>query len=285
VEPNTDSLTPVEQRVGPFLDDVAAWAAEQDDVRAAVLLGSQARADTPADHLSDVDVVLFVVDPARYLHDRGWLERFGEPLLTFVEPTAVGGFEERRVLFRDGLEVDFAILSAGVAESPPQEAAGIFARGYRVLYDDGIGLVVPELREAEAGPPTQAQLDQLSNDFWYHLLWAAKKLRRGELLQAKQACDCFLKGYLVELTRWRRQDVDTWHGLRFFERWAGDDVVEALGPAFARYDAEDVARALRATGELFGELEDSVAELHGLRSPVDRSEVFRRLEALTSPPT
>jgi aminoglycoside 6-adenylyltransferase len=281
VEPNTDSLTPVQQRVGPFLDDVAAWAAERDDVRAAVLLGSQARVDTPADHLSDVDVVLFVQDPARLLQDAGWLERFGEPLLTFVEQTAVGGFEERRVLFRDGLEVDFAILPAAVAESPPQDAAGVFARGYRVLYD-GIGLVVPQLGEVEPAPPTQAQLDQLSNDFWYHLLWAAKKLRRGELLQAKQACDCFLKGYVVELTRWRRRGVDTWHGLRFFERWAGDDIVEALGTAFARYEADDIERALRATGELFGELEDAVAGHYGLRPPVDRSEVFRRLEALTS---
>jgi uncharacterized OsmC-like protein len=43
---------------------------------------------------------------------------FGEPLLTLLEPTAVGGFEKRRVLFQDRLEVDFSILPAAVAKTP-----------------------------------------------------------------------------------------------------------------------------------------------------------------------
>jgi hypothetical protein len=36
-------------------------------------------------------------------------------------------------------------------------------------------------------------------------------------------------------------------------------LVAALGPTFARYEAEDVARALRAKAELFGQVEDEVA--------------------------
>jgi aminoglycoside 6-adenylyltransferase len=226
-------------------------------------------------------VVLFVDDPARYLDDDAWLGRFGEPLLTFVEPTPVGGFRERRVLFRDGLEADFAIPPAAAAAEPPPGVATVFARGFRVLYDDGIGVVVPTARASEHERPTQAQLDQHSNDFWYHLLWAAKKLRRGELLLAKQVCDCYSTAYLVELARWRARGADTWYGLRFFERWAGADLLEALGPTFARYEVDDVAKALRATGELFRKLEDEVAERFKLESPVDGSEILRRLEALT----
>jgi aminoglycoside 6-adenylyltransferase len=270
----------VETRVRSFLEDVVAWAAQQAEVRAAVLLGSQARVDAPADAMSDVDVALFVDKPRRYLRDDAWVRRFGEPLLSLVEPTAVGGFRERRVLFRDGLEVDFAVVPAAAAGEPPPEVGAVFARGFRILYDDGIGIEAPQGPVAEPAPPTQAELDQLANDFWYHLLWAAKKLWRGELLLAKQVCDCGLTARLVELARWRAHGVDTWHDIRFFERWAGEDVVEALGPTFAVYDRDDIGRALRVTGELFAKLEDEVASRFGLTTVVDRGEVLRRLALL-----
>jgi aminoglycoside 6-adenylyltransferase len=120
----------------------------------------------------------------------------------------------------------------------------------------------------------------MSNDFWYHLLWGAKKLRRGELLLAKQVCDCYLTERLVELVRWRAGDQDTWHGYRLFERWAGEQTSEALRKTFARYDADDIGRALRAKGELFGQLEHGVAQRFGLVEPVDRGEILRRLDEL-----
>src|SRR4029453_8735060 len=252
----------MEAHVTQFLAEVSRWAAERADVRAAILLGSQARVDAPADPASDVDVTLFVDDTARYLDDAAWIGHFGEPLLSFREPTAVGGFEEQRVLFRDGLEVDFAIVPAAVAAEIPPEADAVFARGFRVLHADGISFPEREPSSIDTPPPTQEQFDQLVNDFWYHLLWSAKKLWRGEVLVAKQACDGWLPGRLVELARWRSHEPDTWHGSRFFERWAGDELVEALGPTFAAYDAHDIARALRAKAELFGKVGDAVAAPH-----------------------
>jgi aminoglycoside 6-adenylyltransferase len=270
----------VNRRVGGFLDAVAAWAAARDDVRAVLLVGSQAGVDTPADQFSDVALALFVDVPKRYLREVTWIGSFGEPLLTFLEPTAVGGFEERRVLFRDGLEVDFSILPAAVAKKPLPEAAAVLARGFSVIYDN-MGLAVPE--PAGSTPSStrgQAQLDQLSNDFWYHLLWGAKKLRRGELLLAKQVCDCYFTERIVELVRWRAQNQDTWHGYRFFERWAGEQTLEALKPTFAKHDAADIGRSLRAKGEFFGGLEHDVVQRFGLVQPVDRGEILRRLDAL-----
>jgi aminoglycoside 6-adenylyltransferase len=270
----------MDAHVKQFLDEVSRWAAERPDVRAAILLGSQARRDTPADPASDVDVTLFVDEPASYLDDATWIRHFGEPLLSFREPTAVGGFEEQRVLFRDGLEVDFAIVPGAVAAEIPPEADAVFARGFRVLHDNGLGFVEHEPSSIDTPPPTQEQFDQLVNDFWYHLLWSAKKLWRGEVLVAKQACDGWLTGRLVELARWRSQEPDTWHGSRFFERWAGDELVEALGSTFAAYDAKDIARALRAKAELFGKVEDDVAARYELAAPEDRPEVLRRIETL-----
>jgi aminoglycoside 6-adenylyltransferase len=270
----------MEAHVATFLDEVSRWAAARSDVRAAVLLGSQARVDAPADPASDVDVALFVDEPPSYLDDTAWIDHFGERLLSFREPTAVGGFEEQRIHFRDGLEVDFALLPTALATEIPAEADAVFARGFRVLYADGVSFPERKPSSIETPAPTQERFDQLVNDFWYHVLWTAKKLWRGEVLVAKQACDGWLTGRLVELARWRSDETDTWHGFRFFERWAGDDLVAALGPTFARYEAEDVARALRAKSALFGQVEDEVAARHDLAVPEDRTEVLKRLEAL-----
>jgi hypothetical protein len=60
----------VDRRVSAFLDEVAAWASAQVDVRA---VSSSARRRGwiwgGADDFSDVDLGLFVDDPERYLRD------------------------------------------------------------------------------------------------------------------------------------------------------------------------------------------------------------------------
>jgi hypothetical protein len=73
-------------------------------------LGSWVRNDMPADSLSDLDLVVIVSDPSVFLSEASWLLTFGEPCLTFVEPTAIGNFRERRVSFRDGRVIDFSLV-------------------------------------------------------------------------------------------------------------------------------------------------------------------------------
>ena len=65
----------MDDRVGAFLDEVTGWARSRDDVHAVLLVGSQARAETPADELSDIDLVLFVSEPELYLGDAGGCAR------------------------------------------------------------------------------------------------------------------------------------------------------------------------------------------------------------------
>jgi aminoglycoside 6-adenylyltransferase len=59
-----------ERIIGPFL----IWAKTQQDLRAAIILGSRATVDPPADAFSDLDLTLITTDPDRYLRDAGWLE-------------------------------------------------------------------------------------------------------------------------------------------------------------------------------------------------------------------
>ena len=172
------------ERVARFLAELERCARGGADVRVALVIGSQARTDTPADEWSDVDVVLAVDDAEARVADAGWLTAFGTPELTFLEDTPVGGLVERRVLYADGLEVDFIArpgrgLRRRSCATPRRRA--IRARGERDR---------PRRARHHAGcrcrrRPPPPDPGQLVHDFWYHALWAAKKLRRGEGLTAR----------------------------------------------------------------------------------------------------
>ena len=237
--------------VEDFLRELTAWAAMRPGVRGAVLVGSQARSAIPADEYSDVDIAIFADDPAALLADTAWLSTFGVPLLTFLEPTAVGGQVERRALFADGLEVDFSVFPAeGIdALAADPGAAATIARGYRILHDElGLGELFDGLSPPDVGARDLAEIGQ---DFWYHAIWTAKKWRRGEAILARSCLELHLKPLLLEADRLRARG-DTWHGTRFAEEWAAPEVVDAWWQATAR-SPDELPDALRRLCDTFAE--------------------------------
>jgi molybdopterin-guanine dinucleotide biosynthesis protein A len=258
-----------------------AWAHAHQDVRALVLVGSLARTDTPADEWSDVDLVALVDDPAQYLDEASWVSELGRPVLTFLEDAAVGGILERRILLEGGVDIDVVPVPASASDEVLEAAAGVLRRGYLVLYDDvdlATRLARAVTRVEPEPPPTEAELDQLCDDLWYHGLWTAKKLRRGELWTALGCLDAYLRDRLLTLLRWRAR-IDgrsPWHGVRFAEQWAGEPR-EVLAATFAGYDEAAAGRALWALLHLAGRLEAELRERLDY-APRDRDEVARLIE-------
>jgi aminoglycoside 6-adenylyltransferase len=272
---------------------VADWARTRVDVRAAVVVGSHARADVPADRWSDLDVILIVDDPRPYGADAGWVTEFGVPVLTFLEPTAVGDQLERRVLYESGEDVDFPLIPMSALDrlESSDNATDLLRRGFRVLVDE-IGLEA-RLRRIEAttrtvAPPTQPELTGQASDFWYHALWTAKKLRRGEVFTAIECLDGYMKARLVTLLEWHARaidpSVDPWHAGRFLERWADPGALSALEGAFAHYDLRDVARALWETIDLWQGLEEETARRLGLELELDHADLRRRVAEVVPDP-
>jgi aminoglycoside 6-adenylyltransferase len=231
-----------------------------------------------------VDVVALVDEPARYLDDAAWVSELGKPVLTFLEPAAVGEIVERRVLLEGGVDVDVVPVPAAGAEDRLHAAAGLLRRGFVVLHDQiGIG---PRLAEAAAlpperlPPPTEAEVDEVCADLWYHGLWTAKKLRRGELWTAVECLDSYMRPRLLTLLRWRAllAGREPWHGVRFVEEWAGEPR-EVLASTFGGYDEDEIGRALWGLLDLSGRLERELRERLAL-TPVDRTEVARLIDAV-----
>jgi aminoglycoside 6-adenylyltransferase len=165
----------------------------------------------------------------------------------------------------------------------------VLARGYRVLHDE-IGLAellaqaVPEPREL----PDGAAFAQLASDFWHHVLWTAKKLRRGEVFTAISCLDGYVKWRLVTMLEWHARAVDpsadTWHDGRFLERWGDPGALAALERAYAHYDVRDVARALWETIDLFQGLEEETAGRLGLPVELDHPDLRRRIAEVVPDP-
>ena len=286
-------LLNVNTRMDLLAAAVADWASEREDVKAVAIVGSQVREHVPADRWSDLDLILLVDDPAAYTDEETWIAEFGTPVLTFLESTATGEQRERRVLYETGEDVDFPLIPVSALErlESSENAAALVRRGYRVLVDK-IGLE-DRLDALAATPPphnapTQHDLAELASDFWYHALWVAKKLRRGEVYIAIECLDGYIKERLVSLIEWHAHAldpaVDTWHGGRFLERWADPGALAALERAYAHYDLRDVARALWETIDLFQGLEQETARRLGLALELDHADLRRRLSEIVRDP-
>lgn len=118
--------------------------------------------------------------------------------------------------------------------------------------------------------PTESSWLETSHDFLYHVVWAAKKARRGELWVAKSSCDGYQKNLLLLLIEWHARakgQRDTWHKGRYLERWADSAVLEQLPGTFASYTLADVQRALVANLRFYERFGREIASAFGYNFP------------------
>ncbi|MFX1318212.1 MAG: aminoglycoside 6-adenylyltransferase [Promethearchaeota archaeon] len=272
------------------------WAKTQDHIRAAMVVGSQARTGVPADKWSDLDIIIFSTNHNILIDSAEWVGEFGNPVITFIEPTADGEGDERRVLYDNGLDVDFAVdpiqyiqdtNKHGMTPELARELANIIGRGIRVLIDKDkiMDKFITEFKKYKLpppSPPTEQEYLERVNDFWYHTVWAAKKLRRGELWEGKACIDSYMKGRcLLPLMEWHAhltqgREHDTWFRGRFIERWANPRIIADLRGAFAHYDEEDVWQALANTMQLFRWISREVAQKLHYTYPIDADQFASR---------
>jgi molybdenum cofactor guanylyltransferase len=114
--------------------------------------------------------------------------------------------------------------------------------------------------------PDEAEMLDLSSDFWSMALWAARKLRKGEVFAAVDGVNCAMKRSLVTLLSWQAR------------------AVAALERGYAHYDLRDVARALWETIDLFQGLEEETARRLGLAIELDHADLRRRVSEIVRDP-
>jgi aminoglycoside 6-adenylyltransferase len=256
-------------------DRVLPWAAEDPNVRAVAVLGSQVRTDRPADAWADMDLLLLVTDPAVIRDSDDWLARIGPVWVALRHPGPLRDLPVRQVMFEGALDFDIVAAPGGrfaevLANPDARQALG---EGFRPVLDkDGelAATPIPPLPPADERPDAAA-FSFVVNDFLYQTVFVAKRLHRGELWRVKDDVDGYMKGDLLRMIEWharaRRPEAHVWPEARHLERWADPRVLEALPAAFAAYERSSVARALLAMMDLFGWVGRETAEALDLSYP------------------
>ncbi len=265
-------MTPRQQTL---VECVLNYGKTAEQVRAIVLAGSCARGTRPADRYSDVDLLLFVQDIRFFIQTDEWLRPFGTVRISFTEHTFSGGME-RRVLFEDGMDADFLFLPSA-DRSRLGELSGMLARAYRILLDkDGLTPCLQQIAASDVtfSRPGPQEFQNLISNFFFHVVWAAKKTARGELWVAAACVNGYMNALLLQMLEYHARALhgdsfDTWHNGRFLEQWAEPEA-KAFFPEFgAAYDAASICSAIRAMSGLFHKIAVETAAIWGYNYPED----------------
>lgn len=238
---------------GPLESRITTWAATQPDIRAVIAVGSQARGD--ADSWSDLDVLLFTSERARYLNP-DWLQTFGDVWLTYIDNTGRGD-PEWFVIYEGGLKVDIVLLQVD-EDAPTLEDLlrgypyqTVFARGVKVLYDQqGQARSLPPKPVDIPAPPSVTAFHHVVNVLLLESVTTAKFIARGDFWRAQYWFAHDLRPNLLTLIEWHAYRRDTWYDGRFLNRWAAPHVQAALPDTFALHERESLSKALHAVLDL-----------------------------------
>ena len=261
---------------------IIGYAEQDGDIEAVMAIGSSTRDELPADEYSDLDLIIATAAPEKWFSGE-YPALFGNVSISFIEPT-LGGGKERRCIYDGDKDVDMIIFTPAQFGAAIKDgtAGWVMNRGYKILYDSGrfSGMISEHIKPAAERPEmTEEQFVNIVNDFFFHNIWACKKLRRGELWSAKMCTDAYLKERLLKMIEQYEivsSGSDVWHDGRFLDRWADRSVIGELGSCFAHYDTDDCRKALCATHDLFARLASFVAEKRGFRYPKEAQECAAR---------
>ena len=264
---------PITERYTDICDKLCEFAKSDNCLRAVIVIGSTTRDDVPSDEYSDLDLII-VTDDAEKWFSGEYPDMLGKVGISFIEPT-LGGGRERRCIYDKEKDVDFIIFTPRQFIKALEDgvAQWVMNRGYMFLYDsDGYKDLAEKYVEIAVSHTlvSQDEFNNLVNDFYFHNIWACKKLLRGELWSAKMCIDSYLKQRLLKMIEQYEilsSGADVWHDGRFIDRWADKTVLDGLKTAFAHYEEQDCKNALVNTHILFAKLSADVAEKLGYEYP------------------
>ena len=249
-------------------ENICRYSEVDSEIKAVIAIGSSTRESVKADEYSDLDLIIVTDNPTSW-YSGEYPMQLGEISIGFLEPT-LGNGKEYRAIYDEDKDVDMIIFTPKqFTEAVKNGTAGwVMNRGYAFLCDKAgySELVRAYVNPSVASPQiSESEFINLTNDFYFHNIWAAKKLLRGELWSAKMCVDAYLKNYLLKIIEfycYQKDGRDVWHDGRFVDRWADDWILEKLTVCFAHYEENDIGKALVHTHELFKKLAADVADMN-----------------------
>lgn len=239
------------------LREVVDWATDDPNVRLVVVTGSFARGGHDA--LSDLDIELYVTDPAPLLEHDAWCQRFGDVLVT--ESLENPDWHPTRLVYYVDARIDFMIAPVSAV------SAGI-------AYDDRflVALDKDHLSERlrlEAGvvPPSEEEFRRCVDWFFAAAMQEAKAIARSDPWPAKVR-DADLKRQLLQMLEWNEGARRGWtspppHDGSRIEKWGFPGLASWLPSCWSDFSVGSATRALARSIDLFNAVAGSVAKTLG----------------------
>ncbi|MCL4248365.1 MAG: aminoglycoside 6-adenylyltransferase [Anaerolineae bacterium] len=278
---------------GKLKGDLLQWAMSHADVRAILIVGSQARKVKPADAYADLDLDVFITETSKnsdvFIN---WMREYA-PVWTIMLEEWEDGTKNWLILYQGGIKVDFSIAQVGALQQmiEKQDLWDDMVRGYEILLDkDGLAAQLPPPKTFEPPahvPPTREQFAKRIESYFYGAVYVAKQIKRGNLWKVKWA-DQIQQTMLLEMLEWHAHaahgaSIDTYYRGDFMRDWVNDATWREIHGVFAQFDAEDSWRAVLASIKLFSRLTQETANQLGYAYPVNMmDEVTAYIRALAS---
>jgi aminoglycoside 6-adenylyltransferase len=275
------------------VNQILAWAQSNDDVQGIVTIGSQARTYPVSDEWSDLDLMVLTGHPQAWMADNTWFDRFGS-VVTFFDEIVPLHFTNwnwcvKRVLYSDFRDIDFSILPYEHLDEVLSVNGDILSKGYQVIYDAASSLLETKIRALldrrkpeEPHLPTCEAVDAVVRDLLFHVIWAFKKIKRGELWTATGCINSYMRGLLLQLVEAhnaaasRQPDILQYNG-RFLDQRADPQILAALRRCSTRYDAAEAVETLQHVIDFTVIVEKSIYAQLGCEYDQRRAEKIQKM--------
>ena len=275
------------------VEKITAWATQDDNIKGALVLGSQVRQELAGNEWSDLDVLLLVAEPDLLIKTADWLDAFGEVVCVTFEKTHLDfmnlTWDIKRALFADHRAVDFSILPYARVDDVLFLNKDIHAHGYQVIYEANtdelsskIEGTLKSVEPEEFKPPTADELAQLISDLLFQIIWSFKKIKRKELWAAVTCINGPISHLLLQLIELHtalvihRSTVLMYEG-RFFENRAGKVIIDKLRDCFAKYDEIDAIATLGRLIDMTYFIAKEIGEINGYQLNTSQFEMISKL--------
>ena len=295
-------------------ENILIWANQQNDIRGAIIVGTRAQKEPLVDEWADLDIVIYTTNPELLIDNSEWLSNFGEPVLSYFYQIP-GLSKEHRVLFKSGLEADFAVSLYDKEEyiklldHHPEfiDWVDLFGFRWRIILDkDGVlDQIFTLLAKREKSKPayvynakiiymdqsmpSENKFLQRTTELLHFFYIVAKLIRRGEIWRARRACSDFKGNDLYEYIMWHTYayqglkcelEEDLLRNIyrkRFFEKWVDQHILNELKNIYSSYEEDEVWQELLKTLELFDWIVKEIANKMGYSYP---DHIFHNLKQL-----
>jgi aminoglycoside 6-adenylyltransferase len=233
----------------------------------------------PADDYSDLDLILFSLDPSLYTATSAWLHELGElwiATLNYIGP----GDPEWLALFEGGIKADLLFVAAESDRLPAQMLAAlpyqdVLARGVRVIYSGASEhqeSSFPSASVSKTDLPSEQIFEATVNNALFAAERFAKFVRRGDFWRSQTVAIADLRRHMLILIEWHAQfhaemKLDTWYDGRFMEKWADARVLDSLRDLDFGSDSVDKHSALSKALKLIEWLATETAARLGYAFP------------------